>query len=422
MPKIIYQTCSQCGETLPRKDNFYKFTRQRRWYKKCKRCVSKNNKNKRDINAPTERTCRSCGEVKVISEFKSDHGRSYCLSCSSKGRHIERINDRVEDTCILCGEIKPRYQFKRLYKNGSKCISCVSNNKRVTKERRLQRRINSGEIASHSRCQQCKEDKSSDHFMRLEKSWNGLSYVCNECKEMNSKNKRIRIDKAKIERAKKKELSVIQKKHDRFTKKLDEILSLYPDCCIMNEKEYQGYIITKDFMIRSIDKSVTKKIRRSTEYLYFKYFGNGRTMDDYYIDFKLEKVVKFDDLSKHGRPSNNVDRGRKIKRDKKRKDPLFRLKNSITSSFCQWMSGKKAKSTWKYVDYTLEELKSHLESLFVEGMSWDNYGWDGWWVDHIVPRDSFDMNDPEQIKECWKLSNLQPLWAKDNMAKGNSVI
>jgi hypothetical protein len=55
-------------------------------------------------------------------------------------------------------------------------------------------------------------------------------------------------------------------------------------------------------------------------------------------------------------------------------------------------------------------------------MSWDNYGWDGWWIDHIIPRDQFDFKDPEQIKKCWKLSNLQPLWKMDNMAKGNKIV
>jgi|TARA_E500000318_G_scaffold94438_1_gene93786 hypothetical protein len=63
------------------------------------------------------------------------------------------------------------------------------------------------------------------------------------------------------------------------------------------------------------------------------------------------------------------------------------------------------------------ELKAHLESKFQDGMSWDNYGRDGWHCDHIRPCASFDLSDPKQQEECFHYSNLQPLWAKDNLSK-----
>ncbi len=64
------------------------------------------------------------------------------------------------------------------------------------------------------------------------------------------------------------------------------------------------------------------------------------------------------------------------------------------------------------------ELAQHLESQFKEGMSWDNYGRSGWHIDHIIPIASFDLTDPKQQKICFHYSNLQPLWAEDNMRKG----
>ncbi|WP_312999685.1 hypothetical protein [Leclercia sp.] len=67
--------------------------------------------------------------------------------------------------------------------------------------------------------------------------------------------------------------------------------------------------------------------------------------------------------------------------------------------------------------FTVSELKQHLESLFVGGMSWDNYG--KWHIDHIKPCSLFDQSDEGQLKDCWSLSNLQPLWAEDNIKKGN---
>jgi len=263
-------------------------------------------------------------------------------------------------------------------------------------------------------CKKCKEVKSKDHFTKV-KNYGGLSSICNECKELTRmlRNKKHQ-ESIKIRKYKKSRL--------KFESELDIFLDNYSNSHIMNERDYMGYFICDDFNIRKVSGKIVKKLKRDTEHLYFKYFFPDKSMDDYYIDFKLYKLVKFDTLSNNGRPSHHVNRIRKIERDKRRKDPLWRLKNSMTSSFCQWMGGKKGKSTWKYVDYTLKELQNHLEGLFTEGMSWDNYGWDGWWIDHIIPRDSFDMNDSSQIKECWSLKNLQPLWKIDNITKGNSLI
>ena len=65
---------------------------------------------------------------------------------------------------------------------------------------------------------------------------------------------------------------------------------------------------------------------------------------------------------------------------------------------------------------SLEKLKQHLESQFTEGMTWDNKG--DWHVDHIKPCASFDLTNPEEQKKCFHYTNLQPLWALDNMKKG----
>lgn len=77
----------------------------------------------------------------------------------------------------------------------------------------------------------------------------------------------------------------------------------------------------------------------------------------------------------------------------------------------------KAESTTKMLGCTVEELKAHLESLFQPRMSWDNHG--EWHIDHIKPCSKFDLTDPEQQKICFHYTNLQPLWAIDNIRKSN---
>ncbi len=78
----------------------------------------------------------------------------------------------------------------------------------------------------------------------------------------------------------------------------------------------------------------------------------------------------------------------------------------------------KNNTTYELTGCDRIELKNHFESLFTDGMSWDNYGIHGWSIDHIIPCASFDLTDPEQQKICFHYSNLQPLWAKDNQKKG----
>jgi hypothetical protein len=59
---------------------------------------------------------------------------------------------------------------------------------------------------------------------------------------------------------------------------------------------------------------------------------------------------------------------------------------------------------------------------FLPGMTWDNYGVKGWHIDHIVPLSAFDLSDPKQLKIACHYTNLQPLWAIDNLRKGDTNV
>jgi hypothetical protein len=98
------------------------------------------------------------------------------------------------------------------------------------------------------------------------------------------------------------------------------------------------------------------------------------------------------------------------------------MSKSIREQLKRNKLNKNNKSWIKYVDYSVEELKIHLENKFREGMSWDNYG--EWHIDHIKPKSLFNITDvnSDAFKECWSLNNLQPLWASDNCSKGNRFI
>jgi hypothetical protein len=80
------------------------------------------------------------------------------------------------------------------------------------------------------------------------------------------------------------------------------------------------------------------------------------------------------------------------------------------------LKGRKLFKTGDIILFNREQFIFHIESLFIDGMTWDNHG--EWHIDHIKPIASFDLNIKEELIKCWSLSNLQPLWAKDNLIKG----
>ncbi len=100
-----------------------------------------------------------------------------------------------------------------------------------------------------------------------------------------------------------------------------------------------------------------------------------------------------------------------------------RIANAISCSMRSSLKNGKASKHWEQlIDYNLSELKKHLQKQFIEGMSWDNYG--EWEIDHVIPVSAFTFTSPKDIdfKRCWALSNLQPLWQKDNRTKHNKII
>jgi hypothetical protein len=98
-----------------------------------------------------------------------------------------------------------------------------------------------------------------------------------------------------------------------------------------------------------------------------------------------------------------------------------RIKHSLRARLWSAIRGNnKSLSTIELLGCDIEYLIKYIEDLFLESMSWDNYG--EWHIDHIKPCSSFDLSNVEQQKVCFNYKNLQPLWAEDNLRKGAKII
>lgn len=109
---------------------------------------------------------------------------------------------------------------------------------------------------------------------------------------------------------------------------------------------------------------------------------------------------------------------------KKKTDTLYRIKIKLRKRFKNAMEAiglKKNKNTTELLGCDLSFFKSHIESLFTEGMCWDFISINKIHIDHKIPCDAFNLSLISAQKTCFHYTNLQPLWAKDNLKKSNYI-
>jgi hypothetical protein len=116
---------------------------------------------------------------------------------------------------------------------------------------------------------------------------------------------------------------------------------------------------------------------------------------------------------------------RDYKKERQKKDENYYLTRTLRRRIYMGIKKQFSEKAFKTIDLigcSIPELKQHLESQFKDGMDWNNYGLKGWHIDHIKPCASFDLTNPEEQKKCFHYTNLQPLWAKDNLKKGAKIL
>ena len=177
-------------------------------------------------------------------------------------------------------------------------------------------------------------------------------------------------------------------------------------CAIETEREYKK---------RNKEKILEKqKLYRQTE----EYKERRKIYEKIYREENVDRIKSYskewrennkekNKKKKHEYYLNNKEKIKEYKSEWEKDNPHIRPWRRILYRTLDRFGKSKSGSTMDNLGYSADDLKTHLESLFTDGMSWDNYG--EWHIDHIKPLSSFDRNTPPSIVNS--LSNLQPLWA-----------
>ncbi len=102
-------------------------------------------------------------------------------------------------------------------------------------------------------------------------------------------------------------------------------------------------------------------------------------------------------------------------------DPQFRVTTLLRNRVRLALRGlRKSAATLELLGCSVGALRGHLEAQFRPGMTWENYG-PVWHMDHVRPCASFNLADPMEQKVCFHYTNLQPLFAEENILKGAKI-
>ena len=136
---------------------------------------------------------------------------------------------------------------------------------------------------------------------------------------------------------------------------------------------------------------------------------------------KIWRLKNLDKIKKQQSSSSQKKRRNAHRRKKIKTNPIFamaiRVRKRTQHSIKRFKNQRKCK-TQKMLGCDWSHLKIHLESKFTDGMSWENRSM--WHIDHIIPLAS--AKSIEEVVKLCHYTNLQPLWAADNLSKGSKIV
>ena len=169
--------------------------------------------------------------------------------------------------------------------------------------------------------------------------------------------------------------------------------------------------------ICSVCQSIRRKKYRQ------EHVKNKEKMNKCSNQYKKNNKEKIKEYQKQWRKTNRY-KITEYNKNKRYNDINFRIAHNLRSRIKSVLKSKnslKANKTIKLIGCSIDFLKNYLESKFKSGMTWENYGYSGWHIDHIIPCSSFDLVQQTEQEKCFHYTNMQPLWSWENFSKSDRI-
>jgi len=243
-------------------------------------------------------------------------------------------------------------------------------------------------------CSSCKKSIPFDNFNLDSKILDGHCAICREC----SKNKR----KNNLEYYK-------QKDAERYQNKRGELIEKAAKYRVTHQEQIKGL---RDKYYQENKETILAKNNEYRE-------NNLDKIKDRQKEYHLEHKESRNSISKEYNKNNRKKLSEYV-RYRYNNDNDYKLRRicrEMVKRMFYAINTKKNLTTNEILGYSPLELKQHIEKQFKPGMAWNNYG--EWHIDHIIPIST--AKNLEEGIELSRLENLQPLWAEENLTKGNKT-
>lgn len=333
--------------------------------------------------------CNRCKKEKDETCFKNDKNKLFkqCSDCReynrNKKKEIEpnQVNKKQETNKKWKEENKVRIHLYNQHQRDLKAGK-ESNWEQILKENELEENKVIGKPSPHRKqhsfneegiegkeCSSCKSWKKLELYCKNKNTWDQLRHECKEClSETRKKNKEQKTEYNKQYWLKTQEE---QKEKNKIWRENNQ------EHIKEKQKEY------RQINGKEIDKKQWEKRKNDEEY-------------------KKKQAIS----------------RRKYENEKLKTDVQYKLKKNMRRRIREMLTNfgiDKSERTVYYVGCNLQDLRNHLENTFQEGMTWENYG--EWHIDHIIPCSSWNLADEKELRMCFHYTNLQALWASENIEK-----
>ena len=281
-------------------------------------------------------------------------------------------------------------------------------------------------MATLKKCPKCSIEKDINEFGKNRLMVDGLCYYCKNCisimgKKYYDNNKKEICKKVKDYREFNKE-KISRKKREYYFNNFNEIkkknMEYYWDNIDNIKKQKKKYYENNIIYILEYRKDNKDKIREQKKEWY------QRNIEKELNRMRLYRQNNKQKMNEQARYYYMVNSCKinECKRDYYKNNPGARISRSISRLIWYSLKGNKNGLHWEnIVNFTLQEFKDDFKKKFIDDMNWNNYG--KWHIHHRIPISLWEFNsyDNREFKQCWALCNLQPVWAEENISKGNRI-